>query len=213
MGGERLEHRGELKSRTPLQPVVDEQVGVEVRDHRRVALDRWQRAAHAREGARVIGQRRRRQHVMSDLVREHLDGERREPALRDLLQVDHHRLIDQPDHCEAAVQSLRPRVGGREAQCRRAQAHVAAPGRKRLGPRGHPPLAQRTAIRIRGGRGRHERATSVIWWLSDQVTASVVRVFAQLVTRPAAGSCTRPRGVVTSPSAVSDTSTSRPAGA
>jgi hypothetical protein len=67
---ERLVDGGHAQSSAALQPVVDQQVGIEVADKRSEVLFGGQAPAHVRDQARVIIQVGRRVDVVADFMRQ-----------------------------------------------------------------------------------------------------------------------------------------------
>lgn len=109
---------GHVEPGLALQPVVDQQVGIEIGDHRRVMLQRRQRPAQARDQPEAVGRAGRGQHMMADFMREDFGRMVVELQRGDRFQVDDHALVDQPDHRERTGQPLLRRRHAAVAQAR-----------------------------------------------------------------------------------------------
>ncbi len=137
-GRERAVDLGDPELLGPLKTIVDHEIRVQVRKHRRETFDRRQRPAHACDRAPVVGQRCRREHVMADFVRENFEREVADARLDDFRQAHDHGLIDQSDHREAAGQSFFCCVFDGQTQRRRAKSRELAPNVERGGPSRFP---------------------------------------------------------------------------
>lgn len=80
--------------------------------------------------------------MVPNLVRQNLRGVFIETAPLNVSEIDHHRLIGQPDHGEAVRQSFLLRLTIVETQPRRTQYDVPTPRSEGLRPGFRPMIAQ-----------------------------------------------------------------------
>ncbi len=95
-----LINSGHVQLRLTLQPVVDQHVGVQVRNQRSERFAVGQPAAHTRQHPAVIEQVGRNINMMPDLVSQHFAREMGYAALDHSPQAHDNRLIMQADHGE-----------------------------------------------------------------------------------------------------------------
>ena len=131
-------YRCHAETGAALQPVVDKQIGIQVGHQPGLVLDGGQRPAHPRQTARMLVQAGRGEHVMPDLMSQdfkrvilHMCGDHAR-------QVNHHRLIGQPDHRKRPADALARAVLCVHAPPRILQPGEFAPGVQCAGPGGLP---------------------------------------------------------------------------
>ena len=137
-------HAGHVQIRAALQPVVDQQVAVQVCDQMRnrvghAGIDRFDRRDHAR----VVAQISRHVNVVPDFMREHFQRVMLQADVADRVQIDHHRLVQQPDRGDFAVAQARGLRIVPAVDLRIAQHRERRPRGERARPRRAPVRIQR----------------------------------------------------------------------
>ena len=117
----------DVEFRDALQPVVDQQIGIQIRDHGRPGFHGRQPVPNAGQQPGIVRQIRGTEHMVADLVSQNLAGEAGQSFRCHLSEADDHGMIDQPNHGEAAGKLFAFFFGLGEAPLRLVKLDEAAP--------------------------------------------------------------------------------------